>query len=54
MLNDKIEALIFDLDGTLLPMEMEQFVGDYMKRLCKKLAPYGYDPQKLTAAVWKV
>lgn len=47
-----IRNLLFDLDGTLLPMEMEQFVRDYMKRLCKKLAPYGYDPQKLTAAVW--
>ena len=48
-----IKNLLFDLDGTLLPMETERFVGDYMKRLCEKVAPFGYEPKKLVTAVWK-
>ena len=48
-----IKAILFDLDGTLLPMDQEVFVKDYMGRLAAYLAPYGYDPRKLTDAVWK-
>ncbi|MBR6826186.1 MAG: HAD family hydrolase, partial [Oscillospiraceae bacterium] len=48
----KITTVLFDLDGTLLPMEQESFVGLYFKLLAKKLAPKGYDPEKLIAAIW--
>ena len=48
-----ITTVLFDLDGTLLPMDQEEFVAEYMKRLCMKAAPYGYDPKTLPAAVWK-
>lgn len=48
-----ITTVLFDLDGTLLPMDQEVFVKDYLGRMAKKLAPYGYDPQLLTKAVWK-
>ena len=48
-----IRAVLFDLDGTLLPMDQEVFVKDYLDRLAAYLAPYGYDPRKLTDAVWK-
>ncbi len=34
-------------------MDQEVFVKDYMGRLAAYLAPYGYDPRKLTDAVWK-
>lgn len=34
-------------------MDQEVFVKDYMGRLASYLAPYGYDPRKLTDAVWK-
>ena len=48
-----IKAILFDLDGTLLPMNMETFVTAYVGGMIRKLAPYGYDPQLLTTAVWK-
>lgn len=47
-----INAILFDLDGTLLPMDQEIFVKDYFGRLAKKLAPYGYEPNKLIETVW--
>ena len=47
-----IKAVLFDLDGTLLPMDQDQFVASYLKRLVKKLAPYGYDPKKLIDTIY--
>ncbi len=47
-----IDTVFFDLDGTLLPMDQEKFVGAYMGLLAKKLAPHGYEPNHLIAAVW--
>ena len=47
-----IETVFFDLDGTLLPMDMEEFVNTYMGLLAKKLVPHGYDPKHLVAAIW--
>ena len=48
-----MKAVLFDLDGTLLPMDQEVFVKDYLKRMAVFLAPHGYDPEKLIQAVWK-
>lgn len=53
MLDNNITTLLFDLDGTLLPMELEDFTNTYFKLLAKKAAPYGYEPETLVAAVWK-
>lgn len=53
MLDKDITTLLFDLDGTLLPMDLEEFTNTYFKLLAKKAAPYGYEPKALTAAVWK-
>ena len=47
-----IDTVLFDLDGTLLPMDQERFVHTYMSLLAQKMAPYGYDPKHLIAAVW--
>lgn len=47
-----ITTVLFDLDGTLLPMDQEVFIKDYFGRLARKLAPYGYEPKKLIEAVW--
>lgn len=47
-----ITACLFDLDGTLLPMDQEVFVKSYLSRLAKKMAPFGYDPETLVKAVW--
>ena len=48
-----IKAVLFDLDGTLLPMDMDTFVGDYFKRLSTKLAPHGYEPKQFIETIWK-
>ena len=48
----KIKAVLFDLDGTLLPMDMDKFIADYMKRLCAFLAPRGYEPAHVAEAMW--
>lgn len=47
-----MKAVLFDLDGTLLPMEQERFTKAYFKALTEFMSPFGYDPQKLVAAVW--
>lgn len=51
--NAMLTTILFDLDGTLLPMDQEVFVKDYLNRLAAKMVPYGYDPQMLVKAVWR-
>ena len=48
-----IKNILFDMDGTLLPMDMDVFVNSYFKDLARKAAPRGYRPEPLVAAVWK-
>lgn len=48
----KYKAILFDMDGTLLPMDAQVFAKGYFKHLCIKLAPFGIDSEKLVAAVW--
>ena len=48
-----VNTILFDLDGTLLPMDNDVFTKGYFKLLAGKLAPHGYDPQELVGAVWK-
>ena len=48
-----ITTVLFDLDGTLLPMDQMRFVDVYLRLLCEKLAPLGYEPQALGQAVWQ-
>ena len=47
-----ITTVLFDLDGTLLPMDQDVFIKKYFGLLAQKLAPHGYDPEKLIQAVW--
>lgn len=47
-----IKNILFDLDGTLLPMDMEKFTRGYFKRLVAKAAPRGYEPETLIKSVW--
>lgn len=46
-----IKAVLFDLDGTLLPMDQEVFIKTYFGLLAKRLAVFGYEPQKLIETV---
>lgn len=48
----KITTVLFDLDGTLLPMDQDQFVGAYFRLLAKKLAPRGYEAKALMDGIW--
>lgn len=48
----RIKAVLFDLDGTLLPMDQEVFTHSYFKLLAAKLAPYGYEPKELVKGIW--
>lgn len=47
-----LTTVLFDLDGTLLPMDQDRFIQDYLGRMAAFLAPHGYDPQLLLKAVW--
>lgn len=47
-----IDTILFDLDGTLLPMDQDTFTEYYFKLLAGKMAPLGYEPKQLIAAVW--
>jgi HAD superfamily hydrolase (TIGR01509 family) len=46
-----IKTILFDLDGTLLPMEQEKFVKAYFGGLAQKVAPCGFEPKALIANV---
>ena len=48
-----IKAVLFDLDGTLLPMDQDRFTARYFPLLTKKLEPYGIDPEDIIDALWK-
>ena len=44
---------LFDLDGTLLPMDMEKFVKLYFSSLCKRCTPViKIEPDALIKAMW--
>ena len=47
-----ITTVLFDLDGTLLPMDQELFVKTYLGLLAKKMSRHGYDPDALVKGVW--
>ena len=49
----KITTVLFDLDGTLLPMDPNVFIKAYFGGLARRLAPHGYEPQKLIDAIWQ-
>lgn len=48
----RYKAILFDLDGTLLPMEQSEFVNGYFKELAKKVCPLGIDSKTLIDSIW--
>ena len=48
-----VTTVLFDLDGTLLPMDQDVFVKDYFGRIAAKLTPQGYEPKKLVETIWR-
>jgi len=47
-----MKTILFDLDGTLLPMNEDDFVKGYFGKLYKFMAPYGYEKDSFIDAVW--
>ena len=47
-----MKYVLFDLDGTLLPMDQDAFVNGYFGYLVKKMMPHGYNPEKLIRNIW--
>ena len=47
-----VNTILFDLDGTLLPMDQDTFTKAYFKALCKRVAPLGYDPDTIIKCIW--
>lgn len=48
-----LQAILFDLDGTLLPMDNDHFTQVYFQHLAATAAQWGYtDAQLLVKAVW--
>ena len=47
-----IKAVLFDLDGTLLPMDQDKFIKTYLGSLAEKMIPRGYNPKEFLSAMW--
>lgn len=47
-----IKAVLFDLDGTLLPLDTELYAKVYFERLGATLAPHGISPEIFGKAMW--
>ena len=47
------KVILFDLDGTLLPMDLSVFIKAYFGSLAKRLAVHGYDPNTLIDGILK-
>ncbi len=47
-----LKYVLFDLDGTLLPMDQDLFIKSYFGKLAAKLVPHGYDPNEVIAHTW--
>lgn len=49
---EKITTTLFDLDGTLIPFDQEEFIKAYFYNLAKKFVPMGYDNDLLIKSIW--
>lgn len=48
----KYRAILFDMDGTLLPMDTDEFTKGYFKYLYVKLAKYGIKAEDFGKVMW--
>lgn len=46
------QAIMFDLDGTLLPMDVEAFAKIYIGALARELAPFGLTQETMLKPFW--
>lgn len=48
-----IKTVLFDLDGTLLPLDQDYFISCYFKSMTNTMAAHGYEPKAFMEAVLK-
>jgi len=48
----QIKAVLFDLDGSLLPMDQDEFIKEYFTNISKRMIQFGYDPKELVETIW--
>ncbi len=48
----KYSSILFDLDGNLLPMDMDNFIKLYFGALAQYMAPYGFEPKEFIDGIW--
>ncbi len=48
-----IKYILFDLDGTLLPMDQDKFFSTYFHSLAKHVAHLGYSAKEIGGAIWQ-
>jgi len=48
----EIKTVLFDLDGTLLPMDMDVFTKRYFGLLGAKMIPLGFEKKSLFESLW--
>lgn len=46
------KTILFDLDGTLLPMDQDAFVHTYFRELAAQMVPLGFEKQLFIKAMW--
>lgn len=47
-----IRYILFDLDGTLLPMDQDYFIKAYFGALSEYMAPHGFDSRQFIDTIW--
>jgi len=48
-----MNTILFDLDGTLVPVALEDFIKDYFGRLADKMESLGFDKESFIKESWK-
>ncbi len=51
MLKSGITTVLFDLDGTLLPLEQDVFLEKYLSLVARYMAKYGFDPKQMVKGI---
>ncbi len=49
----KYKAILFDLDGTLLPMDYDAYTKGYFGMLYRRIAEFGYTKEQFIGGMWK-
>ncbi len=50
-MKENINTVLFDLDGTLLPFDQDEFIFGYFSRLAAKIIPMGFDKDSFIKAI---